>query len=332
MCALALAAAAVFVAGCDPGGSGGGETAQRGAQGTGAAATDPVRADRPSFDGARAMELVRTQVDFGPRVPGTEGHAAQLAWMLEQLREHADTVVTDAFTHTASDGSVLELTNVLASFRPDSEHRVLLLTHWDTRPISDQAADPEDRDTPVPGANDGASGTAVLLELARMMASAPPGTGVDLLFVDGEDYGPTSEDMFLGARRYAEGLASGDGSGMGPARPRYGVLLDMVGDAEPRFPVEGYSAARAPQVVQRVWGVAMSLGYGRTFTMDVGGYVNDDHVPLNDAGLPTINIIDFDYGPGHAWWHTPEDTPDKLSPRTLGMVGEVVAELVYQGG
>ena len=119
---------------------------------------------------------------------------------------------------------------------------------------------------------------------------------------------------------------------MGPGRPRFGVLLDMVGDAEPRFPVEGYSAARAPQVVQRVWGIAARLGYGRYFPLDVVGYINDDHVPLNDAGIPTIDVIDFDYGPENAWWHTPEDTPDKLSARTLGMVGEVVAELLYQGG
>ncbi len=290
----------------------------------------PLLAERPRFDGNAALELVRTQVDFGPRVPGTEGHAAQLAWMLELLREHADTVFTDAFTHTASDGAVLELTNLMASFRPESEHRILVLAHWDTRPTSDQAPDPADRDTPVPGANDGASGTAVLLQLARMMASQPPGTGVDLLFVDGEDYGPGTEDMFLGARRYAEGLSAGEG--MGPGRPRFGVLLDMVGDAEPRFPAEGYSTDRAPQVVQRVWGIAARLGYGRYFPLDVVGYVNDDHVPLNDAGIPTINVIDFDYGPENAWWHTPEDTPEKLSTRTLGMVGEVVAELLYQGG
>jgi hypothetical protein len=188
-------------------------------------APQPLLTERPRFDGNAALQLVRTQVDFGPRVPGTEGHAAQLAWMLDLLRAHADTVTVDAFTHTATDGRVLELTNVMASFRPESEHRILVLAHWDTRPTSDQAPDPADRDTPVPGANDGASGTAVLLELARMMATQPPGTGVDLLFVDGEDYGPDN-----------------------------------------------------------------------------------------------------------AWCHTPEDTPDKLSARTLGMVGEVVAELLYQGG
>ncbi len=282
-----------------------------------------TRAERPSFDGSRAYEDLRRQVDFGPRVPGTEGHAAQLAWMVERLRELADSVETDPFQHTTREGVALELTNVTARFGSQSTRRVLLLTHWDTRPQSDRARTAEDRALPVPGANDGASGTAVLLELARLFREKAPPVGVDLLFVDGEDFGPSTDDMFLGARHYADEHAVDEA-------PLFGVLLDMVGDADPLFPVEAYSAEAAPEVVQRVWAIAHQLGFRRYFPLEASQRVVDDHLPLNDAGIPTINIIDFDYGPGNGYWHTPDDVPSNTSPEALRMVGEVVAELVYR--
>lgn len=285
--------------------------------------------DRPAFDGGGAFDLVVQQVDFGPRVPGTPGHAAQLEWMVAHLDSLADSVWTQSFEHRHSEtGATLDLTNVVARFSPEAQRRVLLLAHWDTRPTSDMA-DPDERDVPVPGANDGASGTAILLQLARHLAQQPADLGVDLLLVDGEDFGPTTQDMFLGARHFAEVLSAG---GHPTPTPVYGVLLDMVGDADPRFPIEGYSAEYAPQVAQRIWGIAARLGYGATFPREVGGYVSDDHVPLNEAGLPTIDIIDFDYGPGNGYWHTPDDTPDQVRATTLGMVGEVLLELIYSGG
>jgi len=175
---------------------------------------------RPAFDGSAAMELVRRQVDFGPRVPGTDGHAAQLAWMLARLDSLAPIVVADTFVHvTTSASDTLTLVNVLARFSPEATRRILFLAHWDTRPTSDEATDPALAEVPVPGANDGASGTAVLLALAELLSDAPPPMGVDLLFVDGEDYGPGVEDMLLGARRYAETVSEDD-------RPIYGVLLN----------------------------------------------------------------------------------------------------------
>tara|TARA_B110000014_G_scaffold248948_1_gene223780 strand:+ start:299 stop:943 length:645 start_codon:yes stop_codon:yes gene_type:complete len=212
-----------------------------------------------------------------------------------------------------------------AAFLPDATRRILLLAHWDTRPRSDEALDSALQNQPVPGANDGGSGTAVLLELAKMLSSYPPPVGVDLLFVDGEDYGPEVEDMLLGARHYASSLGEG-------SRPVYGVLLDMVGDIDPLFPIEGISAQLANIVVQKVWRAAERLGYGDFFPSVVGQRVVDDHVPLLDAGLPTANVVDFNYGPGNSYWHTPEDTPDRVSAGTLEMVGEVVAELIYSGG
>jgi glutaminyl-peptide cyclotransferase len=280
----------------------------------------------PTFDGEVAMELVRRQVAFGPRVPGMEGHADQLSWMLERLDSVAPVLVADTFEHVTTQGDSLTLVNVLARFRPEATRRILLLAHWDTRPTSDEAADPADRATPLPGANDGASGTAVLLALAPLLAETPPPLGVDLLFVDGEDYGPGVEDMLLGAKRYASMLDQQEG------RPVYGVLLDMVGDADPSFPVEGHSAQHANVVVQKVWRAAERLGYEEVFPTRVGRALTDDHVPLIEAGLPTANVIDFTYGPGNAYWHTPQDVPENLSAETLGIVGSVVTELIYSGG
>ena len=278
------------------------------------------------FDGERALALIHEQVDFGPRVPGTEGHARQLDWMLDTLDALAPAIVADTFGHRTEAGDSLTLVNMLARFRPESSRRILLLTHWDTRPRSDQASDPALAAQPVPGANDGASGTAVLLELARLMAASPPPMGVDLLFADGEDYGPENADMFLGARRFAERL---DSAGQ---RPVYGLLLDMVGDTDPSFPVEAYSAEHASLVVRKVWRAAERLGYSDRFPRAVGRRIYDDHVPLLEAGVPTANLIDFQYGPANGYWHTPDDTPDKVSAATLGMVGAVVTELIYSGG
>jgi len=289
---------------------------------------EPVGATpgRPSFDGGAAYELVRAQVAFGPRVPGTEGHARQLEWMLGRLRPIAPELQVDSFQHiTTTTGDTLRLVNLLARFAPEETRRILLLAHWDTRPTSDQARDPALHSVPVPGANDGASGTAVLLELAGMLAADPPPVGVDVLLVDGEDYGPGLDDMLLGARRYAAAIDPDD-------RPVFGLLLDMVGDADPSFPVEAISAQYANVVVRKVWQAAERLGYRGYFPTGVGRQLNDDHVPLIEAGLPTANVIDFTYGPGNAYWHTPDDLPEHVSARTLEMVGEVVAELVYSGG
>ena len=282
-----------------------------------------VRVERPPFDADRAFQDLERQVAFGPRIPGSAGHAQQLEWLETELRTLADTVFLDPFEHVTGEGHELALTNVIARFGPADGSRLLLLTHWDTRPKADQSSEAADREEPVPGANDGASGTAILLELARMFNEQPPPGGVELLFTDGEDYGPSTEDMFLGARQYVAGIGNEN-------PPAYGILLDMVADADPAFPVEAYSMEGAGQVVQRVWGIAADLGYRRFFPMDRTVRVIDDHVPFNDAGIPVANLIDFDYGPGNGFWHTPRDVPGNTSARTLLMVGDVVAEVVYR--
>jgi glutaminyl-peptide cyclotransferase len=277
----------------------------------------------PPYSAERAHDLLVRQVAFGPRVPGSAGHAAQLAWMTEYLAERADTVVLQPFGHELDDGRTLRLTNVLARYRPDLPRRILLVAHWDTRPTADQ--DTERRDEPIDGANDGASGTAVLLELANVLSSHSPPLGVDLLFVDGEDYGPGESEMYLGAKHFAANQPPG-------YQPRYGIVVDMVGDRSPQFPLEGNSLQYAPAIVDRVWGVAEQVGLAHLFVRRDGGHVTDDHVPLNRAGIPTILIIDFEYGPNNAWWHTHQDIVANTAPAGLGAVGRVLTALIFSGG
>ncbi len=309
MALIAVVVMPLAAAACDAGDSGG--------------SIATVRVERPSFNADRAFQDLERQVAFGPRIPGSAGHAEQLEWLETQLRALADTVFLDPFEWVTSEGDELDLTNVIARFGPADGSRMLLLTHWDTRPKADQSSEADDRERPVPGANDGASGTAILLELARMFNEQPPPGGVELLFSDGEDYGPSTNDMFLGAKHYVAGIGSEN-------PPAFGILLDMVGDADPSFPVEAYSLEGAGQVVQRVWSIAADLGYRRFFPMDQTSRVVDEHIEFIDAGIPVADIIDFRYGPAHGFWHTPRDVPENTSAQTLQMVGDVVAEVVYR--
>lgn len=270
------------------------------------------------FDGEAALAYVETQLAFGPRVPNTEAHRKAGDWILEQLRAKADTVVVQEFRHLTLKGDTLRLRNFIGSFRPELGDRILYVAHWDSRPMADNNP-PNRREQPIPGANDGASGVALLLAVADALRRKPPAVGVDLLFVDGEDYGDFSldRDVLIGSRHYASGVA--------PDRlPLFAVVFDMVGDRELGILQEGHSARRAPEVVERVWGKARDLGYERIFRPSVGGAITDDHLPLLDAGIRAIVVIDIDY----PYWHTTEDTLDKLSARSLKAVGDVALALL----
>jgi hypothetical protein len=272
------------------------------------------------FDGAAALANVERQVAFGPRVPGTTAHRAMGEWLVEEMRQRADTVIVQDFDHTAADGTRLPMRNVLARFRPADTRRVLYLAHWDTRPISDKETDPARRAMPVPGANDGGSGVAILFGVADVLKRTPPGVGVDLLFVDGEDYGDfgTRTDVLIGSEYFAAHLPDPD------YRPMLGVLWDMVGKENSVFEQEGHSQRRAPEVLQRVWTTAQRMGHGAMFSNRAGEAITDDHLPLLDAGLRVIDVIDLDY----RWHHTPDDTPDKVSQRTLQIVGDVAVTVI----
>lgn len=276
------------------------------------------------FDGAQALRYVEAQLAFGPRIPGTEGHRRMAAWLDSLLRARADTVLRQEWTHLTRAGDSLPMRNFLARFNPAAPVRLLFLAHWDTRPRAD-AVGSRDTTAPVPGANDGASGVAVLLAMADALDRLPPAVGVDLLFVDGEDYGdfgdPAFHDVLIGARHFAANLPPGP-------RPRFAILLDMVGDRDLRIPQEGNSLIGAPDLVEEVWAMAERIGHGAAFPQVAGISLSDDHLPLQQVGLRAIDIIDFDYGPGNSWWHTPDDTLDKVSAASLAIVGDVMLALV----
>jgi len=280
-------------------------------------------ANVPAFNADSAHSLIRHQVAFGPRVPGMPGHDKQLAWMTQRLGALADTVSTQQFTHKSSRGGTLAMTNVFARFNPEAGQRILLIAHWDTRPTSDN--DPQNADLPIDGANDGASGVAVLMEIASVLARNKPPIGVDLLFVDGEDYGPGESDMYLGAKHFAANMPQA-------YKPLYGILVDMVGDEQPVFLIEGNSQDAAPEVVERVWRTAEQLGLRNIFVRRSGGHINDDHLPLIRAGIRTIDIIDFDYGQGNEYWHSQGDIVEHTSPVGLGAVGKVLLTLIWNRG
>lgn len=275
---------------------------------------------RREFDGEQAMRYVEAQLAFGPRVPNTGGHRRAGDWIHQQLQARADSVEVQEFTHVTASGDTLRLRNFLGRFRPELKDRVLFLAHWDTRPRAEKSPNLADQERPVLGANDGASGVAVLLGVADALKKQPPaGVGVDLLFVDGEDYGDfnTGRDVLLGSTHYAAKLTPDN-------RPLFAVLFDMVGDRDLRIEQEGYSVERAPEVVERAWAKARELGYEHYFRSTVGTPITDDHVPLLDAGVRAIDVIDLDY-PHH---HTTEDTADKVSAKSLQIVGDVAVALV----
>ena len=273
------------------------------------------------FKGTTAFSYVEKQMSFGPRIPNTPGHDKMGDWLLTELRARADTVIVQDFQPRTSKGQTLKLRNFLARFRPQATDRILYLAHWDTRPFADKSQNLGQQRMPVPGANDGASGVAVLLGVADALKAKPATVGVDLLFVDGEDFGDfnDSTETLIGARYFAKHLPPG-------YTTLFGVLFDMVGDKDLQFQQEGYSMANAPEVVQRVWQTADRLGYGRVFQARAGQTLIDDHVPLQQAGIRAIDVIDFDF-PYH---HTTEDTIDKVSAQSLQIVGDVAVALVRQ--
>jgi hypothetical protein len=279
-------------------------------------------APTPEFDGAAAFRYVETQLGFGPRIPGSEGHRRMAAWLDSLVRTRTDSVVVQRWTHVTRQGDSLPLVNLIARFNPTAATRILFLAHWDTRPRADGYAS-TDTLVPVMGANDGGSGVAVLLGMADALKANPPAIGVDLLFVDGEDYGDFNRDIdvLLGSRYYAANQPSGP-------RPKFAVLLDMVGDKDLQLPPEYYSQTAASEVVDLVWDVAKRMGHGNVFTLGDGPTLTDDHVPLQQAGIHAIDVIDFTYGRNNIYHHSPNDTLDKISAASLKIVGDVMMGVV----
>jgi glutaminyl-peptide cyclotransferase len=227
------------------------------------------------------------------------------------MKKTCDNVHLQELTHrSAKNGEDVHMWNVIGEQNwKDAAVHVLLMAHWDSRPTANEDPDPENRTKPIPGANDGASGVAVLLELARAIKDRHPGVGIMYVMDDGEDLGPGIDEMFLGADFFAKNLPS--------PKPDYGILLDMIGDKDLAVPMEKNSRFRAETLTRAFYSNAMKIGLSKTFPYEMGPEILDDHLTLNDHGVPTMDLIDFTYAP----WHTLKDTPEYCSAESLKKVG-----------
>lgn len=254
-------------------------------------------------------------------MPGSEGHRSCRDWLVEEMKKSCENVELQPFEHKyALSGQKMPMWNIVGTQNWEkAKVRVALFAHWDTRPSADQESDPNNQIKPILGANDGASGVAVLLELARVMKKRiSPDLGIQYVLTDGEDVGPELSEMFLGAKVYAKKLPT--------PKPEYGILLDMIGDSDLRVPMEPNSMRFAGNLVRDFYDHAAKINLGSTFPKSLGVTIEDDHIPINEAGLPTMDLIDFTYEP----WHTLHDTPDKCSPNSLGKVGKMLQSWLSQ--
>ncbi len=274
-----------------------------------------------SFSADSAYSYVARQVEFGPRVPGSEAHRLCGDWLTGKLKSFGADVTEQTATLTTFDGTKIPMRNIFARINPEAEKRILLLAHWDSRPWADHDPDPAKHSMPVDGANDGASGTGVLLELARSIPKGDSGPGLDILLCDAEDWGEESNDdsWAMGARYFANNLPEKG------YMPSAAILLDMVGAPDATFMREYFSQLANPALADQIWSIAKMLGHEQMFVNRMGSAVNDDHVELNKAGIPTIDIIDYREGSGFfSGWHTASDNMECISKETLRTVGSVL--------
>ncbi len=286
------------------------------------------------FDAQRAWEHLTRQCAFGARAPGSDAHRQCGDYLLAQLEAACDVVHEQPFTHVSTrvfPGKSFAMRNLIgvvhgADGSPQAHRQVLLVAHWDSRPFCDRETDPAKRAQPVPGANDGASGVAVALEIARCLKADRPPMTVVVLLTDGEDFGlsgdPMLSEWFLGAKQFAK-----DPLGFDPKR---GILLDMVGDKDVEIGRELLSYQSDPSLLERIWAIAERLGRDDVFVRTQYA-VSDDHEPLIRAGIPMVDLIDWRPEVVDTYWHTLADTPDKCSPEALEAVGEVVLEVLREG-
>ena len=281
----------------------------------------------PDFNADSAYSFVQEQVDFGPRIPNTGAHMAAGDQIIARLEKYGAKVKVQSFEATTYDGITLALRNIMGSFNPTAKKRILLATHWDTRPWASK--EEEDKTVQFDGANDGASGVGVLLEIGRtIQASTPPDVGVDLLFFDGEDWGQEgggkSDTWCLGSQYWSKNK--------GTYSAYYGILLDMVGGKNAQFPYEGISRQMAKKVLTNVWTHASDAGYSRYFIPRKEGSIDDDHYYVNKiAKIPMVDIIHWEPEHGYFgdWHHTQRDNMSIIDKNTLKAVGQTVMHVVY---
>ena len=285
----------------------------------------------PAFSADSAYAFCQKQCDFGPRTMNSQAHEQCGQWMVQQFQQYGLSVIEQRATLKGFDGTPLMSNNIIASYRPELSDRILICAHWDCRPWADNDADEANHRKPVMGANDGASGVAVMMELARLLQGADSlPVGVDFVCFDAEDWGDDghSDSWALGAQHWARHLHKPGYTA------RYGILLDMVGGQQARFYQEGYSLYYAPQVVDRVWRAAEVACYSAFFPKDEGGVITDDHGPVNEvAKIPCIDIIPYypecqesSFGPT---WHTVHDDMEHIDRNTLKAVGQTLVQVLF---
>ncbi len=297
--------------------------------------SQPVKQQNvPAFDADSAWVFVENQVKFGPRVPNSEAHVACGNYLTSELKRFGAQVYEQEATLTAYNGTQLKAKNIIGSYNPENSKRVLLFAHWDSRPYADHDKDPANHKKPIDGADDGASGVGVLLEMARQFSIKSPAIGIDIIFFDAEDYGTPEfvkeykeNTWCLGAQFWAKNPH------VKGYKADFGILLDMVGAKNASFFKEATSMRYAPQVVEEVWSTARDLGYGKFFINAEGGAITDDHqYVILGRNIPCIDIIytdpesDNGFGPH---WHTQNDTMDNIDRETLKAVGQTVLQVVY---
>ena len=296
----------------------------------------------PEFNADSAYAFVKAQTDFGPRVPLSTTHEQCCEWLVTKLSTYADTVIVQDFRTRLYNNQGIDGKNIIASFNPKATKRIILCSHWDSRPYADHDADEANWNHPIDGANDGASGVGVLIENARCFHNQPlpEKLGVDIILFDLEDYGPRQDqaEQYYDDRRNYWALGSQHWAAqhhLPGYQANFGILLDMVGASEPNFMKEYYSQNYAAWLSNKVWRLAQDLGYQHSFVNELGDPISDDHLPMNEvAGIPTIDIIDLRPESSNysfpETWHTLDDNIENIDRNTLGMVGNVLNHLIYQ--
>ncbi|MEI6885871.1 MAG: M28 family peptidase [Bacteroidota bacterium] len=298
-------------------------------------ALNKPKVEVPSFNKDSAYAYVVTQLAFGPRVPGTPAHEKCAGFITEKLQSWCKNVIVQKCRIAAFNGKMLDGKNIIASWKPELKNRVILCSHWESRPWADHDPDPKNRRKPVDAANDGASGTGILMEAARQFSIKEPAIGIDIVLFDLEDYGPPQdesqgEDKWwgLGSQYWAQNPHKQGYSA------RYGILLDMVGAPGATFLLEGISQQNAGDVQQKIWDVANRIGYSSYFLYEKGGYVTDDHIfIMKYMNIPVVDLIHLDKSTEsgfYPYWHTTKDNLAAIDANTLKAVGQTVMTVVYE--
>lgn len=293
--------------------------------------TNVVKLVSPEFNADSSLAYTKAQVDFGPRIPSTEAHAKCAAYLVSKLKSFGGEVTVQEAPAKTYDGKSHRLKNIIAAFYPEKKQRVLITAHWDARPFSDQDSDPKMKDKPFDAANDGASGVAVILEMARQIQLKRPNVGVDFILWDIEDYGKSQDETenettwCIGSQYWAKNPT------FKTNKPLYAINLDMVGGSNAQFTQDEISRKYAPQILKKVWDIGNEIGYSAYFLNVPSGNLIDDHFWVNQAGIPCIDIIHYADASGfYINWHTQLDNLNNIDKNTLLAVGQTVLETIYR--